>query len=337
MLFRSALKIELKDVAGDRIERQRAEAAGRLPLPGTPDVKDRAARLSARGLKAGAPVLIRVFKAESELELWMLRGERFELFSVYPICNWSGTLGPKLSEGDKQSPEGVYTVGQRQLHMVGRHPRSLNLGFPNPLDRRHGRTGSYILIHGGCGTVGCFAMTTPVMEEIFELVRAALWSGQRAAHVHVFPFRMSEERLAAYAMHEWQPFWRDLKAVHDSFERVRLPPHVNVCDGRYKVEDATPPGEGADASPLVACGSKVAEPSWNRKQSIALRRAAKARADALLRSRRVAAVTSPSSDALRNGRAAALSLPPATAMSPTNPHRDARSERPFAPPLQRPI
>ncbi len=266
-----ALRIELLDVAPDRIERQRAEAAGQLPLSGTPSISERDARLAQRGLKSGSPVLLRVFKAESELELWMLRGDRFELFSVYPICSWSGSLGPKLSEGDKQSPEGVYTVGRRQLHMIGRHPRSLNLGYPNPLDRKLNRTGSYILIHGGCGTVGCFAMTNPVMEEVFHLVRSALWNGQEAVHVHVFPFRMSEERLAAYSMHEWYDFWRNLKEVHDSFERVRLPPKISACDGRYRVEDFSPPQEAAGESPLVACASSQALPLWTRKRPAALR------------------------------------------------------------------
>src|SRR5690606_6041180 len=109
-----ALSIELKDVAPDRIERQRDAEAGRLPLPNTPDVERLEARLSDAGLKAGAPMLIRVFKASSELELWMEKGDRFVLFATYPICHWSGTLGPKLKEGDKQTPEGFYTITRRQ-------------------------------------------------------------------------------------------------------------------------------------------------------------------------------------------------------------------------------
>lgn len=248
-----ALRIDLRDVASDRIERQRAEAAGQLPLRGTPDIASRPARLAARGLVEGAPVMLRVFKAESELELWMMRDERYELFATYPICNWSGSLGPKIAEGDKQSPEGVYTLTRRQLHMVGRHPRSLNLGFPNTLDRSLKRTGSYILIHGGCGTAGCFSMTNPVMSEIFGLVRASLGRGQRVVHVHVFPFRMTEARLAAHATSPWAPFWNDLKHVYDSFDRTRLAPSMSVCDGRYRVEDAVSARDGAGQVPRASC------------------------------------------------------------------------------------
>jgi hypothetical protein len=190
----------------------------------------------------------------------MRTGTRYELFATYPICNWSGTLGPKMNEGDKQSPEGVYTVTSRQLHLIGRHPRSLNLGFPNALDRQMNRTGSYILIHGGCGSVGCFAMTNPVIEEVFSLASAALnKGGQDAVQVHVFPFRMTEERLKAYSLNEWYDFWRNLKDVSDSFERTHQPPRVTVCEGRYWVEDGAGAEEVASQGPLAVCAVSRAE------------------------------------------------------------------------------
>ena len=254
----TAFVVELKDVAADRVERQRAEAIGQIPLPNTPSIGRLNERLIEKKLVAGSAVMIRIFKAESELELWMQRGSKFELFAVYPMCNWSGTLGPKVTEGDKQSPEGVYTVTAKQLHLIGRHPRSLNLGFPNALDRQFSRTGSYILIHGGCGTTGCFAMTNPVIEEIFSLTQAAIKNGQDAVQVHAFPFRMTEDRLKAHALNEWYDFWRNLKDVYDSFDRTRRPPRVSVCEGRYWVDDTLRPGEVAPQSPLAVCGASLA-------------------------------------------------------------------------------
>lgn len=254
----SAFRIELKDVAPDRIERQRAEAIGQLPLPGTPNVAQMAERLADKGLAVGSAMFIRVFKAESELEVWMQKGDRFELFATYPICHWSGTLGPKVSEGDKQSPEGVYTVTQRQLHMIGRHPRSLNLGFPNALDKQFQRTGSYILIHGGCGSVGCFAMTNPVIEEIFSLAQAALKNGQDAIQVHAFPFRMTEDNMRAFALHDWYDFWRNLKDVYDNFEQTRRLARVSVCEGRYWI-DTGGEREVASHGPLAVCGKAPVE------------------------------------------------------------------------------
>jgi murein L,D-transpeptidase YafK len=126
----AALTIELNDVAADRVERQRAYVEGRMPLPGTPDVAQLNARLEQKGLQPGAALFIRIFKAESELEVWMRQGDRFVLLDTYPICHWSGTIGPKLSEGDKQNPEGFYMIGLLQLLRSGRWPRSLNLGYP---------------------------------------------------------------------------------------------------------------------------------------------------------------------------------------------------------------
>lgn len=252
----SAVVVELNDVAPDRIERQQREAVGQLPLPGTPNLAQFPERLKEKGLALGSDVFIRVFKAESELEVWMRRGDTFVLFATYPVCHWSGTIGPKISEGDKQTPEGVYTVTQKQLHMIGRHPRSLNLGFPNAYDKQYQRTGSYILIHGGCSTVGCIAMTNPVIEEIFSLAQAALKSGQDAVQVQVFPFRMTEERLRAHALNDWYDFWRNLKDAYDSFERRRLPPRVSICDGRYLVEDSRSIEEVASHAPLALCGAR---------------------------------------------------------------------------------
>jgi len=194
-------------------------------------------RLADKGLTAGSPILIRIFKAEFELELWMRKGDRFELFATYPICYWSGTLGPKLHEGDKQAPEGFYAVGLNQIHRRGRWPRSLNIGYPNALDRAHARTGSLILVHGGCTSTGCFAMTNPVMAEIYALAEQALQQGQDRIPIHVFPFRMTEANFAARSLShaEWRPFWQNLKVGYDLFERTRVPPKVGICNKQYAV------------------------------------------------------------------------------------------------------
>ena len=190
-------------------------------------------RLSAQGLALGAPVFIRIFKREFELELWLKRGDRFQRFATYPICRWSGSLGPKLQEGDSQAPEGFYTVDAKALNPASRFHRSFNLGFPNVFDRSHNRTGSFVMVHGGCASIGCFAMTDPVVDEIWRLVTAALKGGQKRFHVHVFPFRMTEENLARRERAQWASFWRDLKRGYDAFEATQLPPRIAVCGGAY--------------------------------------------------------------------------------------------------------
>jgi murein L,D-transpeptidase YafK len=224
--------------------RRLAYAASGMRLPGTPDLDDFKGRLAAHGLALGAPVFVRIFKREFELELWMKRDGRFQRFAVYPICRWSGGLGPKLAEGDWQAPEGFYTVDAKALNPNSRWHRAFNLGFPNAFDRAHRRTGSYLMVHGGCGSIGCYAMTDAVIDEIWRVVTAALKQGQPRFHVHIFPFRMTKENLARRARARWETFWRDLKEGYDAFEATRLPPTITVCDGHYAVSPAPPDADG---------------------------------------------------------------------------------------------
>lgn len=226
---------------------------GAEPSPAAPfSPADRERRLAEKGLTAGSPVMIRIFKQESELELWIAREGRFEHFNTYRICFWAGGLGPKLREGDRQAPEGLYSVGLKQLYPKGRRPRSFDIGYPNTFDRSLARTGSYILVHGGCSSTGCFAMTDPVMDEIYALSERALREGQDRIDVEVFPFRMSQTNLAAQVNSPWFAFWLNLKEAYDAFERTHLPPRVSVCDRRYLIrasdgseEVAAPPDNGA--------------------------------------------------------------------------------------------
>jgi murein L,D-transpeptidase YafK len=216
-------------------------------LPGTPDLAALDARLKEKNLKRGDPVFIRIFKADLELELWMQRGDRFVLFASYPICYWSGQLGPKIRQGDKQSPEGFYTVSKGQLNPNSRWFRAFNVGFPNLFDQAQGRDGAYLMVHGGCSSIGCYAMTNPVIGEIWQLTTAALEAGQGSFAVHIFPFRLTGARLHAYRGSPWAAFWHDLKPGHDLFEATNVPPRISVCQKRYATEPGQP---GAKTSPL---------------------------------------------------------------------------------------
>ena len=207
-----------------------------LEMPGQPDLTRFTQRLAENGLAHGAPILIRIFKREFELELWMQRDGVFHRFAIYPICRWSGRLGPKLQQGDGQAPEGFYTVDASALNPNSSWHRSFNLGFPNAFDRANGRTGSLIMVHGGCASIGCFAMTNAQIDEIWRLVTAALAKGQKRFQVQVYPFRMSDERLADYANDPDTAFWKNLRAGNDLFEKTLLPPKVMVCQNRYRFE-----------------------------------------------------------------------------------------------------
>jgi murein L,D-transpeptidase YafK len=189
--------------------------------------------------KLGQPVLLRVFKEEAVLEAWLGDEEtgRYALYKTYPICKFSGTLGPKLKEGDKQAPEGFYLVGARQLNPNSSFHLAMNIGFPNAYDRALGRTGSALMIHGGCESTGCFAMTNPAIEEVYLLVDNAMRNGQEYVNIHSFPFRMTEENMARHASNPWYDFWTNIKTGYDTFEATKVPPLVGVENGRYVFYD----------------------------------------------------------------------------------------------------
>jgi murein L,D-transpeptidase YafK len=191
--------------------------------------------LEQRGLKPGQPVFIRIFKQTSELELWMKSAKGWELFRTIDICKWSGRLGPKLKQGDKQAPEGFYWVNRGRLNPNSRHHLSFNLGFPNRYDRSHGRTGSFLMVHGGCSSAGCYAIRDHEVEVVYRLVEAALKAGQKQIDVHAFPFRLTADALARQKGHKWHRFWTMLKPGYDAFERERRVPRVKVARKAYVV------------------------------------------------------------------------------------------------------
>lgn len=202
------------------------------------------AQLAKKGMDERSPMFVRIFKEESQLELWKVKGDgQYALFKTYPICKWSGQLGPKQSQGDKQSPEGFYTVSASQLNPNSNYYLAFNIGFPNAYDRAHGRTGKHIMVHGNCKSVGCFAMTDAYMEEIYILAREAFKGGQDTFQVQALPFRMTAANLTRHKDSQWAGFWKDLKAGYDAFERAKLPPRVDVCTRKYLVNASFAPGQ----------------------------------------------------------------------------------------------
>ena len=188
--------------------------------------------LAKDSLKFGL-IFIRIFKESSELELWVKNNDKYKLFKTYKICYFSGKPGPKLRQGDNQSPEGFYYVKPSQLNPNSTFHLSFNIGYPNRYDRVHHRTGRYIMIHGNCVSIGCYAMTDSGIEEIYTMAEAALRSGQRFFRVHIFPFRMTEEKMEENKQARWIEFWRNLRQGYDYFEQHKVPPDVLVRDAKY--------------------------------------------------------------------------------------------------------
>jgi murein L,D-transpeptidase YafK len=192
------------------------------------------AEIKARKMEKESPILARIFKEEAELEVWKQDDTgRFALLRTYPICRWSGQLGPKFRTGDRQAPEGFYTITPGLMNPDSSHYLAINTGFPNAYDRANGRTGTFLMIHGGCSSAGCYAMTDEQIAEIYALAREAFLGGQQSFQLQAYPFRMTPFNMARHHTSPHMAFWKMIKQGNDYFEVTRLEPQVDVCENRY--------------------------------------------------------------------------------------------------------
>lgn len=246
-----------------------AEVARKANKPLTPQMLS---QFSQKDMAPSSPMLVRIFKEESELEVWKATSDgSFALLKTYPICRWSGELGPKVRMGDRQAPEGFYAITPGQMNPNSSYYLSFNLGFPNAFDKAYGRTGEFLMVHGDCSSAGCYAMTDEQISEIFSLARESFAGGQRSFQVQAYPFRMTAKNMARHRSNPNMAFWRNLKQGYDHFEVTKQEPKVNVC-GRAYVFDAEPvPGRSFDAN--ASC------PPYQVPQQIASAVAEKQRAD----------------------------------------------------------
>lgn len=208
--------------------------------------------MRAKGMTATSPIMVRIFKEEAVLEVWKQKNNgRYDLATSYEICKWSGKLGPKFTEGDRQAPEGFYTVRPHQMNPKSSYHLSFNIGFPNSYDRAHGRSGQHLMVHGACSSAGCYSMTDEQVEQIYAFARDAFRGGQTEFQIQAFPFRMTAANMARYRDDPNYEFWTMLKEGYDHFEITKLPPRVDVCGKRYVFNQI--PAEGRSFSAASAC------------------------------------------------------------------------------------
>jgi murein L,D-transpeptidase YafK len=210
-------------------------------------------RMKAYDMTEASPIMMRIFKEESVLEVWKAKANgRYEKIAEYEICKWSGELGPKRAEGDRQAPEGFYTVNRHQMNPNSSYYLSFNLGYPNRFDRAHGRTGTNLMVHGACSSAGCYSMTDEQVLEIYAFAREAFKGGQESFQVQALPFRMTAENMARHRDNPNYEFWKMLKVGYDHFELTKTPPKVDVCNKEYVFNQVpTEPNAVFDAS--AAC------------------------------------------------------------------------------------
>jgi len=192
------------------------------------------ADIENKNMEKDSPILVRIFKEESELEVWKEdKTGRFALLRTYPICRWSGDLGPKIKEGDRQAPEGFYPITPGLMNPNSNYYLAINTGFPNAYDRANGRSGGFLMIHGDCSSRGCYAMTDEQIAEIYSLARESFFGGQKSFQIQAYPFRMTPLNMARHRNSPHMAFWKMIKQGYDAFEVTHLEPKVDVCERRY--------------------------------------------------------------------------------------------------------
>jgi len=189
--------------------------------------------LSEQGFDKNYRLYIRVFKQLDQLEIWAKKGNKYEIFKRYNVCYYSGGLGTKMSKGDGKSPEGFYNIGAKQLNPVSNYHLSINIGYPNKLEKLKGCTGDAIMIHGSCASIGCYAMTNPTIEEIYTLVYKALEAGQQNISLAIFPFRMDDSHMKNFTTSPYYSFWKTMQPGYELFEKNHTPPTVSVGNKQY--------------------------------------------------------------------------------------------------------
>src|SRR5215467_6445183 len=259
------------------------ENSSQLPARATKELPARATKelppellslLRQKKMPKLSPILVRIFKEEAELEVWKQDTTgRFQLLKTYPICRWSGDLGPKFQEGDRQAPEGFYTITPALMNPNSNYYLSINLGFPNSFDKANNRDGSFLMIHGDCWSRGCYAMTDEQMGEIYSLARDSFLS-QPSFQIQAYPFRLTPENLARHRTNPNMDFWRMLKIGNDHFEATRLEPKVTVCDRRYVFDAYQPPNlsqplvfDPTDKCPAFVVNPKIARLALEKQRA----------------------------------------------------------------------
>ncbi|MCO6180255.1 murein L,D-transpeptidase family protein [Ciceribacter sp. RN22] len=216
--------------------------------------------MKAKGMERNSPIAMRIFKEEGVLEIWKAKtNNRFDKIAEYQICAWSGRLGPKVKEGDRQAPEGFYPLSPYHLNPNSKYFLAINTGYPNRYDQANGRNGSNLMIHGACSSSGCYSMTDAQILEIYAFARDAFKGGQQTVQLQAFPFRMTADNMARHQHSPHYEFWKMLKVGYDNFEVTKRPPEVGVCEKKYVFNQQVE--EGKTLNGAAACPPMTTPPA----------------------------------------------------------------------------
>lgn len=164
-------------------------------------------------LTDGKDIILLVLKEERIMELWKRRDTSWVYTDTFEFTNFSGELGPKLEEGDKQIPEGIYKI--EYLNPNSRFNLSMKINYPNKFDREkakednRSKLGNDIFIHGDNSTIGCI----PIGDRIEELFYIIAENGFTNTNVIISPYDMRRtDKKIKYKQIDWlEDLYSDIK------------------------------------------------------------------------------------------------------------------------------
>ncbi|UKT62576.1 L,D-transpeptidase family protein [Pedobacter mucosus] len=197
--------------------------------------------IKAAGYKNDFSMVINAYKTEGKLEIWLKNKSKrsYSLFKIYDFCAHSGTLGPKIIEGDGQTPEGFYYINV--FNPLSSFHLSLGLNYPNSVDSartgKDKKPGGDIYIHGNCVTVGCIPLTDEMIKEVYILAVESRNSGQDKIPVNIFPFKMTNGNMKKHLVQfpSQKGFWQTLQQGYRSFEKNGNMAKILEVNGNYLI------------------------------------------------------------------------------------------------------
>ena len=201
--------------------------------------------LSIKGISTtNFEVFFRAFKQEQKFEIWAKNKAEitFKLIKTYDFCAATGILGPKRQSGDRQMPEGFYTIDA--FNPTSNYYLSFRVNYPNASDKKFADSlnpGDNIFVHGSCITIGCIPVGDENIKEIY-LLAARAKGGEQEIPIHIFPNKMTNEnynslnsQFASNAL--LLEFWSWLKPGFDAFEKSNIVPVIAIDDaGKYVIK-----------------------------------------------------------------------------------------------------
>ncbi len=191
----------------------------------------------------GNYLLVRVFKREQEVEIWIrpMAANKYQLLETLKLCSNSGDVGPKATLSDQKIPEGFYEINR--FAPEDPYLMALGIDYPNTADKYRNSPAANIEFRGGCKSSGSMPLGDEGIQKLYILALEAYSVGQASIPIHIFPTRMEgisfNNIIGSYSdKPETVRFWHNIKTGYDYFNLTKRLPNIETGRaGTYLFKD----------------------------------------------------------------------------------------------------